>query len=286
MIEISSVLNRKNASNANSALMKRYLLFIIPLGLLFVALGIGILCATRDEKWVESAVAFIVLGAAIPALFVAITVAMIKRRVRTNKMISGSLTQFYRFGENRIYIEESSDTMRFNAEYSYELIYKSIETADNLYLYINNMSALVISKDNFTSGSADELSELLKQKLGKRFSSYKGSRKKLAPGKNGAQTGSKSVIVKDSETRNSGDETVAEKNRLDRTSVENDSPSGKSDCFEKAADKVNEAGFDAEDKIPEMQSKGKESFVKGGVNTVQNVKAKKNDGERDPFDEF
>jgi hypothetical protein len=77
----------------------------------------------------------------------------------------------YRFSDEQMEVHQA-ETNRPGIPTSatrYEMIYKAFETKDFFYIYINRKQIYIIGKNDFTRSSADDLRELLKARLRKRF---------------------------------------------------------------------------------------------------------------------
>lgn len=59
--------------------------------------------------------------------------------------------------------------IKSSSQSQYTIIKKAYERKDAFYLYISKREAHIVSKGGFTSGTADDLRQILKDKLGKKF---------------------------------------------------------------------------------------------------------------------
>lgn len=75
----------------------------------------------------------------------------------------------YMFGADGIEAKSSRPEVNTNANYHYNAIVKAYEFRDAFYLYIDKRQAILVNKNGFTQGNAEELRAVLKEKIGIKF---------------------------------------------------------------------------------------------------------------------
>lgn len=88
-----------------------------------------------------------------------------KRVDKSFNSLHGGLTNSYEFNETGIKIDTISSSISSNAVHAYSLITSVLVSDKFIALYISKSNAFIIDPDGFTSGSHQELVNLLKQKI-------------------------------------------------------------------------------------------------------------------------
>lgn len=79
----------------------------------------------------------------------------------------------FSFGPESADIRTQRPGANAQAQYQYAQFSKAYERKDAFYLYINKRQALIVNKSGFVQGGAEELREILKSKLGRKFKEKK-----------------------------------------------------------------------------------------------------------------
>lgn len=82
-------------------------------------------------------------------------------------------TNIYRFSEEGITTETSSDTTGGNGDYSYVLVESAKEKNGFFIIRLKGIGSFIIGEHEITEGTPQEFRELLKEKLGKKFKQVK-----------------------------------------------------------------------------------------------------------------
>jgi len=108
----------------------------------------------------------------IPFILVLICISQ-KIANNSMKLLNTNTQNCFRFEEDKFYQETvKGDEYRATSESVYGLLYKVYENRTHFYLMISNMQSHVFPKSDIVIGTAEELSDLLMRKLGKKFKSY------------------------------------------------------------------------------------------------------------------
>ncbi|WP_148449874.1 YcxB family protein [Gorillibacterium timonense] len=93
----------------------------------------------------------------------------VKRHAKTNKQLNQPDEVRYRLDPERITVETVSADRTSSTELKWSAIYRVYETTDSYYIYISNIQALILPKKDIVSGSARELSQWMRDSLGKAY---------------------------------------------------------------------------------------------------------------------
>ena len=118
----------------------------------------------REGKIVLNSIPFLIIGVCVvPVYVMTLKVLFIKQNKKFEKT-----TLNYIFTDQKILVSGQSATSKEDAEFVYTNLQGVKNTRRYIYLYINKMSALVVDKNGFTSGSAEKLLSLLDLRLSKK----------------------------------------------------------------------------------------------------------------------
>ena len=129
------------------------------------ALGLIILSFTiRDGKVMLNSIPFLVIGASVLPFYVALLKIMFI--IQNKKFKKTSLE--YVFTDQKIMVSGKNETTNEQTELHYTDLVAVKQTKKFIYLYINKVSALVVDKSGFTSGSAEKLLSLIDLRCNKK----------------------------------------------------------------------------------------------------------------------
>ena len=97
--------------------------------------------------------------------------------VNRNVYLRDTTMQIFTFKEDEIEFEQISKIDTFKDRYEYKELLSVVKYKKFYFLYINRAQAFIVRSEDYTSGSEEELDELLKNVLGKKFI-VKGRHKK------------------------------------------------------------------------------------------------------------
>jgi hypothetical protein len=94
-----------------------------------------------------------------------------KRMQKTSKVhFESSIRMTFLLDE--VTVETSGPSAKSSRNYKYDAFYKVVETTELIYLYINSHQAHLVPKHDIASGKEIALVNLLKERVGKKFSTY------------------------------------------------------------------------------------------------------------------
>lgn len=168
MVRFETKLNAESVKQLNKHSLFRLGWVMVVCSLLMIGLGLVGFFAGEDSADRASAIVLIVFGALFVPLVLLVTFILQKVINKSAKYITDETDEVYVFDEEKLYIKQSSKNMQSEATYGYDYLYKVMESATHYFLYISKTQCHIIPKNSATEGNLTELSELLRQKLGKR----------------------------------------------------------------------------------------------------------------------
>ncbi|MCM1368149.1 MAG: YcxB family protein [Roseburia sp.] len=115
-------------------------------------------------------IALIVFGVLFAPLVWVISRLLQKYINKSAKYITDETDEIYIFNDETLYIKQVSAKMQSEVTYAYDYLYKVTESATHYFLYISKMQCHIVPKNSVTEGDINTLTELLRRKLGNKFS--------------------------------------------------------------------------------------------------------------------
>ena len=129
--------------------------------------------ASNVSLYIGAGVLF-AFGLALPFITLAMQNAKIERKVMQNPNYLKT-EQFYAFGEDSFRLTIRAEGNAEEMDVPYAQVPRVHETRQYFYIYIGKSQVLILNKANITEGSADQLAEIFRRALGKRFRGKKKS---------------------------------------------------------------------------------------------------------------
>ena len=140
---------------AFEAFKKSWIIALCTLGVILLSFGI------QNGTIYLRSIPFLVIGCAVYPLYI---LALVIIFAKQNKNFQPT-TVDYIFQEDKVLISGQAGLQQEKTEVYYSQIFNLRQTKKFIFVYINNVSALVVDKSGFTSGSADKVVELLKLRI-------------------------------------------------------------------------------------------------------------------------
>ncbi len=167
MVKFVTKFNGEITMDLNKHVLKKLLLPLIIIALLFT--GCGINSIISDGDWIFGIV-IIAFGVLYVPIVWLLTRIIQKRHNKSMYIMSEETISTFTFTEDKMCIEEvKCDKYKANVEASYEYLYKVDETATHYFLYISKQQCHVIPKCDLVEGTLEELNILLFNNLGPKF---------------------------------------------------------------------------------------------------------------------
>jgi hypothetical protein len=171
MIEVKS----KFDASITTALLRlelrklKWLLIVSPL--LLICLGIlVIVTAEPDAEILGSGIYLMAIGVLLALFLIFLPKLLQKTAWKSMKLLNTETTNYFRFDETKIYQEmNKGEEYKSTGECSYSLLYKAYETKSHFFLYISRMQTHAVPKKDIITGTAEELAQILSDRLGKSF---------------------------------------------------------------------------------------------------------------------
>ena len=174
MVEVRGKFDENVLKSVNKRSFKIASIIILIFSALVLLVGIVGVVWGEDAEDLGMGIYCICLALLCYPIFCGIY-AIIKKFVKPNSgLISAETEQQFQFFEDRFMCsqikgEEFNDFMQ--AKYS--VLFKIIETKEQYFLYLTRVQCFVINKADITSGSVDELNNILITALGEKFKKLK-----------------------------------------------------------------------------------------------------------------
>jgi hypothetical protein len=158
MIENTSVLDKKALIALNLANIKRSL---IPFAVLELAIAV-LLVLTPPAEEPELVTGLWTFLVAFPLLIGLTLFLGIRRIYKTDKNVQAKPTVHFLFTEEGLDVEAKAESGESKGHVPYSSLNKVLRSKDYLFLFQNAVNAFILDKTTFSSGTADDLVELLK----------------------------------------------------------------------------------------------------------------------------
>ena len=167
MIEVKSRFDRGLTKSLLKFSMRNLWWVYVLFTVVFIGFGISDIILTDSVAY---GIVLIVIGVLFFPMTWLFTIWLQNRLDKSSKMLNAKIGTYYKFGE-KIYQETCCDeaTMKSTTECNYSLLYKAYETQSHFFIFISKMQAHVLPKCDFTNGTPEELSILLREKMGDKF---------------------------------------------------------------------------------------------------------------------
>ncbi len=170
MVKFETKLNADSTKQINKHSFARLGLVMLFFSILFIAIGLVGYFSGSDDADRAMGIAFMVFGVLFAPLVWVITLLLQKYLNKSAKYITDGTDEIYIFDDETLHIKQVSKRMQSESTYNYDFLYKVMENATHYFLYISKMQCHVVPKNSITEGDINALNELLRQKLGKKFS--------------------------------------------------------------------------------------------------------------------
>lgn len=169
-IKFETKLNADSARQLNKHSLARLRWFLIIFSLFFIAIGIIGYLGREDELDSAMSIVLIVFGVLFTPIVWCVTMLLQKYINKTAKYITDETDEIYIFDEETLYIKQVSEKMQSESTYSYDYLYKVMESATHYFLYISKMQCHIVPKNSVTEGDINVLNDILRRKLGNKYS--------------------------------------------------------------------------------------------------------------------
>lgn len=171
MVRFESKLNAESTKQLNKFSFRKLWWLMLLFSVFCIGFGlIGYFCAEDNSDKVLG-IFFMVLGVIFAPLVWLLTTVLQKSLNKSATYITDNTDEVYEFDEEKIHIQQKSDKFQSDSVYKYEYFYKVFETKTHYFVYISKMQCHIIPKNSIVEGTVEELNELLKRYLGKKFKS-------------------------------------------------------------------------------------------------------------------
>lgn len=170
MVKFETKLNANSTKQINKHSFARLGWALLVCSVLFIAIGlVGYFLGTDGEDRAMG-IALIVFGVLFAPLVWAVTSLVQKYFNKSAKYITDETDEIYIFDDETLQIKQVSKRMQSESTYTYDYLYKVMESATHYFLYISKIQCHVVPKNSITEGDINALNEHLRQKLEKKFS--------------------------------------------------------------------------------------------------------------------
>ena len=171
MFEFSTKLGKKEVMELNKFHTYKKNPWLIGMFMfIFAALGVLQYFTAEDSSDRREAIIFILIfGLGFPLFVFLIMNFMVRLQIKSANFISDDNKAYYKFDNVGVYLKTEKPDMISTMEAKWNLVYKAFETKTHYFMYISNMQAYVIPKNDIISGTCEDFSQLLREKLQKKF---------------------------------------------------------------------------------------------------------------------
>ncbi len=170
MVEIRTLFDAKVLKILTKFQLRKLLVIFIIISLSFTT--IGIVSIVYDEV-IFGIIMSVVFGVGYIPLVYLLSLLVTKLSAKKMPLLNGKTVNYFKIEANNIYIEQTNDSYIGTTKADFTFINQVSEDKANFYIYISGSQAHVLPKADFISGTAEELSVIFKETLGKKFKKYK-----------------------------------------------------------------------------------------------------------------
>lgn len=153
----------------NKTVKRKFGLFILLLSMLIIIIGVSLIIIDSDNNFFMG-LFLIIYGIIFPPLIIFFQKKALKKQSNTLTIVSDETIEKYIFDENQISVEMSKGESYYAlTKANYDYLFKAVETNDSFLLYISSVQCHIVFKNCIVEGSNEELREILKRKLDKKF---------------------------------------------------------------------------------------------------------------------
>jgi hypothetical protein len=171
MIEVKSKLDASITSPLIRLQLRKFWWAFIVLPLFFIFTGVLYVAYPESESFdIGLGIFLIAFGVLFLPLVYLSGKALQKKLNKSMKLMSVETTNYFRFDGDKIYQETNlGEDHKSTAEFNYNLLHKAYETKSHFFMYISMQQAHVLPKKDITAGTPEELAEIFRNRLGKKF---------------------------------------------------------------------------------------------------------------------
>jgi len=162
MMENVSQLNKEVLLALNRAVRKKgpFWTFLGVEEILFLALAfLSFRIDPNDDLWIVLLAIAILLG---PAVLLAVHLS-VRRLFRSDRILQNEATVDFSFREEDFTTHAKTASTESSATVRYSTLFRAYDSENHVFLMINQQNAYCVDKKGFTSGSAEELLEVLRK---------------------------------------------------------------------------------------------------------------------------
>ncbi|OEF98812.1 hypothetical protein BHF71_10825 [Vulcanibacillus modesticaldus] len=174
MVEARTRLDKHELLNLNKfhLFRKNVWLFLIPM-FVFIVIGVLMIIFAEDNgDRIFGTIFLVVFGIGYPLISYIIMKLLVWFHLRSMKLVSNETLNYFKIDNEILFNRMEKTDMISIFEVRWNLVYKAYETQTHFFIYISNMQAFIIPKNGIFNGTSDELREMLKNSIGKKFKQY------------------------------------------------------------------------------------------------------------------
>ena len=138
--------------------------------LLFSFVGI---MAIIEGDVIFGVIFIIIFGVGFSPMVYLFTKFLTKKIAKSMPLLNSETVNYFKIENNLIYIEQSNDMYMSTTKADFSFINKVCEDKENFYLYVSSQQAHLLPKADIFTGTAEELSEIFKNTLDKKYKKYR-----------------------------------------------------------------------------------------------------------------
>lgn len=171
MIEVETVFDFESTQALTKHMLKKF--WFVPYAISLLLIVIGVVWFFNEEDLVMR-ITFLVIFSIFGVLFKPLISYANKKnnqnQAKTYSLLNKETINYFKFDNDQFYVKTvKGDAFRGETGGLYSELFKAVETDAYFFVFLNAAQAYCVPKKDIITGTAAELSELLKNKFGDKF---------------------------------------------------------------------------------------------------------------------